>query len=151
MKRIITLLIAIVLCSSAVNAQGFFFGGGPDLEVIGGPSFGFHIQFGSDHVGSKYFGIRGDASLIFTPGLDLGLGLDLFGRVPLEGITPYFGGGAKAYVLGGIVFNLHGLAGLEFAVSRGLGVYLEAQPGVLIAPNGSAFQFGLLLGLRGHF
>jgi hypothetical protein len=147
MKRILIVLgvvLASSIASSVASAQEAYFG------VRFGLPFLIGVQGGAD------FGERGDGLGVrgLAEGTFLGsavvfnLSVDVYNRFRLteEGTNAYVGLGAGlvgAGVFGtggGSGFDAHFLAGIEFRLNPGFGLFLELTPIWLVFPAGAPVQ-----------
>jgi hypothetical protein len=146
-------LVSMALFLGIGQAQNTFFSGGAQGTLLNGSLlFGSQLQLGVDNLIGKNIGFKVNADLIFIPGFDLGIGLDLYYRLPSEGLTSYFGVGTTLYPFGSVfAINAHALAGFEFRASQAWRFYLEATPGLIFAGGNSSFQAGLAFGSRIRF
>ena len=152
-KLLIFLVVAGSLLAGGSQAQSAYAGGGLALNLVTGTLlFGFDLQVGSDDLFTKDFGGRFDAQLFVTPGFNLALGLDVYGRFSTGRIAPYLGfGGQIVPTTDPLLFIVHGLAGVDFRISRPVSLFLELTPGLAIQGGATAFDIGINLGVRARF
>jgi hypothetical protein len=147
MKRFLIVLGVVLACgvaSSVASAQEAYFGvrfGFPFLiGVQGGADFGER---------GDGFGVRGVAEGTFLgSAVVYNLAVDAYNRFRLteEGTNAYVGLGAGlvgAGVFGsgsGSGFDAHLLAGIEFRLNPGFGLFLELTPLWVVFPSGASAQ-----------
>lgn len=151
--RVLTLLAVFAMLFGGAQAQTLSAGGGLALSFAGSATiFGLRGVFNADQIGGRgsVFGLRGSFDFIFTPGINIGLGMDAFAKLRAGVVDPYFGGGARLYFIGGLVITIQGLAGLDVNLAPGVDLFGEFQPGILLVPasGGSAFIATLAVGVR---
>jgi hypothetical protein len=138
-------LLALLLGSSSASAASFYFGVRFDVPIIfeqveqntittAIPMIGIHAGVDFD-TPSSGLGLR----LAFSSQIVSGLrgAFDWYYRFPIKespDISPYLGVGATAMIdpIHAFYLNTHLLAGLEYQVSPGIGVFAEVSPGAAL-------------------
>jgi hypothetical protein len=147
MKRILIVLSVVLassIASSVASAQEAYFG------VRFGLPFLIGVQGGADF-GERGdgLGVRGLAEGTFLGGgVAFNLAVDAYNRFRLteEGTNAYVGLGVGLVGIGafgvgsGSAFDAHLLAGIEFRLNSGFGLFLELTPIWVVFPAGTSVQ-----------
>lgn len=148
--RVLTILALFAMLFGGAQAQVLSAGGGLGLSFVNGVViFGIRGVFNADQIGGRgsVFGLRGTFDFTFTPGIDIGIGVDGFAKLRAGAVDPYFGAGVRLFFINGLLITIQGLAGIDFNISPGVDLYAEFQPGIGINPAAGATAFIASLGV----
>lgn len=138
MKFLRAAVITLLLASSSASAASFYFGVRLDVPIafeqvgqttntIVAPMIG--VQAGLDFDSSSNgFGLRFAVSSQLVTGFRGAV--DGYVRFPIQPeFSSYVGAGATVWAGPVLLANVHALAGLEYQVSPGIGLFAELSPG----------------------
>ena len=159
MKRFFLIaLIGSVAAFSAATAQNAkpYLGGGIGFTFISGGSGGaFTFHGGADNLLGS-LGLRGVGVIGVRP-FFTEVAAEALASFPFEPLKLYVGGGIGSSFSEGADtvsstvsgFEIHGVGGLEFAVSDSVGLFGEAQPRLYLGSS-TAFGLGFRFGANYH-
>jgi hypothetical protein len=145
MKIVRASLLALFLCFSSAAANSFYFGVRFDAPVFLEqsnqtnainaniiPTFGVQIGYDFESLNAGVLGVRLAVSSDFASGFRIGF--DGYKRALIQpGFDSYFGfGGSVISTSSLFAFDFRFLAGLEYQVVPGIGLFAEIGPGIAL-------------------
>lgn len=143
--------VAAFSVASAQNAKPYLGGGIGFTFTSGGSGGAFTFHSGADNLLGS-LGLRGVGVIGIRPSFTE-VAAEVLASFPSETLKPYVGGGVggsfseAADTVSNAISGLevHGVGGLEYAVSDSVGLFGEAQPRLYLGSNaafGLGFRFG---------